>query len=79
LDLAQVLILEAGPFSGHATLKDLSPAEIGLFFDETVERDYVFSFVKWYLVEPGVDAVEKYVDEVRASLFSFAGGAKRRV
>ena len=61
LELFEVLILESGPFRGHAALEDLAPAQQGLFVNEALVHNRVLHFVKWCFVDPGIDAIEEDV------------------
>jgi hypothetical protein len=67
LDLLKVDVLKSSPFEGHATKEELAPAEVVLFVDKSVVVGGIFGGVKRGVVEPGVDTVEKKIDEVGAS------------
>jgi hypothetical protein len=41
-----------------------------------MESCRVLGRVEWDAVEPGIESVDEYVDEVRPSKESFAGGAE---
>ena len=58
LELAEVLVLKARPFKGHATLEDLALAKCVLLGDKFVECARIVEFIEGYIIEPSVDAIE---------------------
>jgi hypothetical protein len=57
----------SGSLRCQTALEDLVPVQGRLFIDETMVNDRVLEFVEVCCVEPGINAVQKYVDKIGAS------------
>jgi hypothetical protein len=62
LKLLEVLVLEARPFSGHATQEYLAPSEWCLLVDKLVVDDVVFEVVERDVMKPGINSVQENID-----------------